>query len=198
EANGQAPATREPEQRGERRVTVRQQGQLGALLMGYKGPAGRSEDADALAVLARILASGKGSRCYRRLTDRGLTAEVFAMIPRLHDPGLFSLFAFLAPERTHDEVEEALDEVVRDVKEHGVTDEEVARAKRQLKAQEAFGRDGPFSIAAQVNEAIAAGDWTLYAHFMDRIERVTPEDVHRAAKAYLDREQRTVGRYVPD
>jgi zinc protease len=198
EANGQAPATREPEQRGERRVTVRQQGQLGALLMGYKGPAGRSEDADALAVLARILASGKGSRCYRRLTDRGLTAEVFAMIPRLHDPGLFSLFAFLAPERTHDEVEEALDEVVHDVKEHGVTDEEVARAKRQLKAQEAFGRDGPFSIAAQVNEAIAAGDWTLYARFMDRIERVTPEDVHRAAKAYLDREQRTVGRYVPD
>ena len=198
-ADGRAPdhITREPEQRGERRVTVRQQGQLGAVLMGYKAPPGLEEDADALSVLARILASGKGSRCFRRLTDQGLTMEVFAMMPRLRDPGLFSLFAFLTPEHTHDEVEEALDEVVQKVKEDGVTDEEVARAKRQLKAQEAFGRDGPFSIAAQLNEAIAAGDWTLYAEYMDRIERVGTEDVHRVARQYLDRDRRTVGRYVP-
>jgi zinc protease len=198
DANGEAEPTREPEQRGERRVTVRQQGQLGALLMGYKAPPGLTEDADALSVLARILASGKGSRCYHRLTDQGLTAEVVAMSPRLRDPGLFSLFAFLAPERTHDEVEEALKEVLQQVKDDGVTGDEVARAKRQLKAQEAFGRDGPFAIAAQLNEAIAAGDWTLYAGFMDRIENVTPEDVHRVARQYLDREKRTVGRYVPD
>jgi zinc protease len=191
-------ATREPVQRGERRVEVRQQGQLGAVLMGYKAPPGLTEDADALSVLARILASGKGSRCFQHLTDRGLTAEVFAMSPRLHDPGLFSLFAFLAPERTHDAVEEALGEVLQQVQEEGVTDDEVARAKRQLKAQEAFGRDGPFSIAAQLNEAIAAGDWTLYAGFMDRIERVNAEDVHRVARQYLARDQRTVGRYVPE
>lgn len=195
--NGEAEPTREPEQRGERRVEVRQQGQLGALLMGYKAPPGLTEDADALSVLARILASGKGSRCYRRLTDQGLTAEVVAMSPRLRDPGLFSLFAFLAPERTHEEVEEALGEVIQQVKDGGVTDEEVTRAKRQLKAQEAFGRDGPFSIAAQLNEAIAAGDWTLYAGFMDRIEQVTPEDVERVARQYLDRRKRTVGTYVP-
>lgn len=190
-------ATREPEQRGERRVTIRQQGQLGASLMAYKAPSALDADADALDVLARILASGKGSRCYRRLTDRGLTMEVFAISPRLRDPGLFSLFAFLAPERTHGEVEDALEEVLREVKENGVTDEEVARAKRQLRAQEAFGRDGPFSIAAQLNEAIAAGDWTLYADFLDRLDRVTAEDVHRAAQAFLDAEKRTVGRYVP-
>ena len=189
--------TREPEQRGERRVEVRQQGQLGALLMGYKAPPGLDEDADALSVLARILASGKGSRCFRRLTDQGLTMEVFAMSPRLRDPGLFSLFAFLTPEHTHDEVEAALEEVVQQVKEEGVTDEEVARAKRQLKAKEAFGRDGPFSIAAQLNEAIAAGDWTLYAEFMDRIEQVTAADVHRVAQQYLDRDRRTVGTYIP-
>jgi zinc protease len=198
DANGKAEPTREPEQRGERRVTVRQEGQLGALLSAYKAPPGRSADADALNVLARVLASGKGSRCYRRLTDQGLTAEVFAMSPRLHDPGLFSIFAFLAPERTHDEIAEALDDVVGEVKENGVTDEEVARAKRQLKAQEAFGRDGPFSIAAQLNEAIAAGDWTLYAEFMERIDRVTPADVERVARQYLAPRKRTVGQYVPD
>ncbi len=198
-ASEEAPevTTREPQQRGERRVTIRQSGQLGALALGFKAPPGLHTDADALDVLARVLASGKGSRCFRRLTDQGLTTEVFASSSRFRDPGLFTLYALLAPERSHEEVEEALLDVLDDVKENGVTDEEVARAKRQLKAQEAFGRDGAFSIAAQLNEAIAAGDWTLYTDYLPRIEAVTRADVERAARAYLTEETRTVGWYVP-
>jgi zinc protease len=189
--------TREPEQRGERRVTVRQGGQLGAVLTGYKAPAALNEDADALDVLARILASGKSSRLYRRCTDQGLTSDVYAMNFRMRDPSLFSLFAFLAPERTHEEVENAMDEAVATVQRDGVTDEEVERAKNQLIAQEAFGRDGPFMIAAQLNEAIAAGDWRLYTEYLDRIDRVTADDVSRVANTYLDPHKRTVGYYVP-
>jgi zinc protease len=189
--------TREPEQRGERRVIVRQDGQLGALLHGYKAPDGLSEDTDALDVLARVLASGKASRLYRRCTDQGLTADVYAMSSRHRDPALFSLFAFLAPEATHEVVEAALDEVVAEVIAEGVTDEEVARAKSQLVAQEAFGRDGPFQIAAQLNEALAAGDWRLYTTYLDRIDRVTPADVQRVAETYLQVDTRTVGWYIP-
>lgn len=189
--------TREPEQRGERRVTVRQAGQLGALVAAYKAPPGLDEDADALDVLARVLASGKGSRFYRRLTDRGLTTEVFASGSRLRDPGLFSLYAFLAPERAHADVEAELLDVVEDLKQNGITEDELERAKAQVKAQEAFGRDGSFSIAAQLNEAIAAGDWTLYTTFLDRIARVTAADVQRVAQEYLVEDRRTVGYYVP-
>ena len=202
-ALGKAPAaapavqTREPEQQGERRVVVRQAGQLGALLLGYKAPPALHADADALDVLARVLGSGKGSRLFRRLTDQGLTTEVFASGSRLRDPGLFSLYAFLAPERGHAAVEAELLSAVEEVKDEGVTEAELTRAKAQVKAQEAFGRDGPFSIAAQLNEAIAAGDWTLYTTFLDRIERVTASDVQRVAQTYLVEEKRTVGYYVP-
>ncbi len=191
-------STYEPEQRGERRVTVRQEGQLGAVMLGYKAPPALDADADALDILARVLAAGKGSRCFRRLTDRGLTAEVFASGSRLRDPGLFYLFAFLAPEKTHADVEEALLETIEQVKEEGVTEEELDRARTQLHAKEAFGRDGPFSVAAQLNEAIAAGDWKLYTTYLDRIDRITPDDVQRVTRTYLDEKRRTVGWYVPE
>jgi len=190
--------TREPEQQGERRVKVHQEGQLGAVMTSYKSPEGLSEDADALDILARVLASGKGGRLFKRLTDRGLTADVFAMSARLRDPGLFSLFAFLTPEATHDAVEAGMREVVRDVQQEGITDEELQRAKTQLKAKEAFGRDGPFAIASQLNEAIAAGDWTLYTTYLDRIDRVTAADVQRVAETYLQPQRVTVGHYIPE
>jgi zinc protease len=190
--------TREPEQRGERRVNVHQEGQLGAVMMSYKAPDGLSEDADALDLLARVLASGKGSRLFKRLTDQGLTADVFAMSSRLRDPGLFSIFAFLAPEATHDVVEDEIRDAIRDIQEKGITADELKRAKTQLRAKEAFGRDGPFAIASQLNEAIAAGDWTLYTTYLDRIDHVTADDVQRVAQTYLQREQSTVGHYIPE
>lgn len=190
--------TREPEQRGERRVNVHQEGQLGAVMISYKAPEGLSEDADALDLLARVLASGKGSRLFKRLTDKGLTADVFAMSSRLRDPGLFSIFAFLAPEATHDVVENEIRDAVRAVQQDGITADELERAKTQLRAKEAFGRDGPFAIASQLNEAIAAGDWTLYTTYLDRIDRVTTADVQRVAETYLQPMRSTVGHYIPE
>lgn len=189
--------TREPEQQGERRVEVRQAGQLGALMLAYKIPPARHADVDALDVLALVLAGGKSSRLHRHLTDAGLATHVFASATRLRDPGLFSVYALLAPGRTHDAVEEALREAIAAVQAEGVAEAEVARARTKLRAQAAFERDGPFSVAARLNEAIAAGDWTLYTTAVERIDRVSAADVQRVAQAYLLPERCTVGRYVP-
>ncbi|HYE97113.1 MAG TPA: pitrilysin family protein [Rubricoccaceae bacterium] len=192
-----AAATREPEQAGERRVVVKQAGQLGHVLLGYKAPAGLDADADALDVLATLLGTGKSARLYRRLTDRGLTTHAFAYYPRLRDPALFMLYAALAPDATHAEVEAELKAVLADVAREGVTENELARARRQVVADEAFGRDGPYAAAAQLNEAIAVGDWTLFSTYRTRIEAVTAEAVQAAAARVADEDRLTVGWYVP-
>jgi len=189
--------TDEPEQSGQRRVTVRQDGQLGAVLMGYKSPPALDEDSDVLDVLARILASGKGSRLYRRCTDQGLTSDVFGINFRLRDPGLFSVFAYLAPDQDHETVEAAIEDTIEDIKTNGVTAGELDRARSQLRAQTAFDRDGPMRVASQLNEALAAGDWTLYTEYLDRLDDITVDDVQRVARKYLTSETSTVGRYVP-
>lgn len=189
--------TREPEQSGRRRVTVKQDGQLGALLMAYKTPPALEEDSDVLDVLARILASGKGSRLFQRCTDRGLTSDVFGINFRLRDPGLFSVFAYLAPDQDHETVEAAIEDTIETIREEGVSQEELDRARSQLRAQIAFDRDGPMQVASQLNEALAAGDWKLYTQYLDRLDRVTVDDVQRVARSYLTPDTSTVGWYVP-
>ena len=193
-----AAVTREPPQRGERRVTVRQAGELGAVLLAYKAPAGLDEAADALDVLVQVLAAGKSSRLWRAVTDPGLATSCSAYFPRLRDPGLFIAYATLAPDVAHQTAEAALKRALLAVAEDGVTDEELARARRQVVADEAFGRDGPYAVVAQVNEAVAVGDWTLFADYRDRIEAVTAADVRAAATQILDDDRLTVGWYVPD
>ena len=189
--------TDEPEQTGERRVTVKQDGQLGAVLMGYKSPPATNPDSDALDLLARILASGKSSRLFRRCTDRGLTSDVFGINFRLRDPSLFSIFAYLAPEVEHRAVEEAIQDEIETLQAEGVTQAELDRARTQLRAQTAFDRDGSMRVASQLNEALAAGDWKLYTQYLDRLEDVSTDDIQRVAQTYLQDDIRTVGWYVP-
>ncbi len=189
--------TEEPPQQGERRVTVRQAGQLGTVMLGFKSVPALDEAADALDVLAVALGDGKSSRLHRRLTDRGLTTSAWAYAPRLRDPGLFIVYGALAPGVPHAEVEDALWETLREVAGGGLTEAEMERARNQVVAQEAFGRDGPYAVASQLNEAIAAGDWTLYTTYLDRIERVTAEAVQAAAQRLFVRDALTVGLYDP-
>ncbi|MFO8098613.1 MAG: pitrilysin family protein [Salinibacter sp.] len=189
--------TDEPEQRGARRVTVKQDGQLGAVLMGYKSPPATRPDSDVLDILARILASGKGSRLFQRCTDQGMTSDVFGMNFRLRDPGLFSVFAYLSPESNHQEVEAAIRDEIEAIRADGVTQHELDRARTQLRAQTAFDRDGSMRVASQLNEALAAGDWKLYTQYLDRLTNVTTEDVQRVARTYLQDDTSTVGWYVP-
>ena len=190
-------ATREPEQIGERRVVVKQAGQLGMVLLAWKAPAGLDEDADALDVLSQILSGGKSSRLYRKLTDAGLTTHAGAFFPRLRDPGLFAIYSMLTPGTSHEEVEAEMRAAAAEVVDEGVTEAELARARRQVVAEEAYGRDGPQAVAARLNEAIAVGDWKLFTEYRERIEGVTAEAIREAAARVFSDDRLTVGWYVP-
>jgi zinc protease len=69
--------------------------------------------------------------------------------------------------------------------------------KQQFLAEDAYKRDGTAGVAAEINEWIAVGDWTLYVNFSHKVEEVTPADVQRVARQYLNAEQSTTGWFVP-
>jgi zinc protease len=189
--------TTEPEQQGERRVTVRRAGETGIVGIAYKSVAGRDADYPALSVLGTILGSGKTSRFYKALTDANLTLGAFAQAGFFHDPQLFQVYAFLAPGADQAQVEKVLLDEIERVKKDGVTDAEVATALGKYKASIAYGRDGSFSIASNLNESIAAGDWTLYYTVDDATSKVTAADVKRVANKYLDVKKSTTGWFIP-
>jgi zinc protease len=189
--------TEEPAQQGPRRVMVKRPGELGVVGLAYKVPAALHADHAPLAVLADILADGKTSRCYRALTDRNLTISVDAGTGLTHDNTLFNIYARLAPGVGHEQVEKVLLAELARLKTEGVTPAEVNRALSKEAAATAYGRDGSFAIASQLNEDIAVGDWAYYFTLPERISAVTVADVNRVAKAYLQEDQSTTGWFVP-
>ena len=189
--------TEEPAQSGPRRVTVKRAGELGVVGISYKSPAATHADMAALNVLGSILSSGKTSRFYRGLTDKNLTTSVSADPGFYHDPSLFQVYAYLAPGAGHEQVEKILRDEIARITTDGVADTEVATAVRKISANIAYARDGTSAVAAVLNEWIAAGDWTLYSIYPERVSKVIAADVKRVANVYLVEDQSTTGWFVP-
>lgn len=189
--------TEEPAQTGARRVIVNRPGDLGTVIIAHKVPNGRDADGPALQMLDAILSSGKNSRLYRALVDQGLALRADSSTDLHRDLSLHSVYAALAPGATHVQAEQALVREIDKIKTDGVTEEEVARVKQQVRAAEAYKRDGTAGIASELNEWIAIGDWTLYVRFPEEVEQVTPAQVQRVARKYLNGDQSTTGWFVP-
>jgi len=189
--------TVEPEQSGARRVIVKRAGQLGVVAIAHKIPAATDLDFPALNLLSAIIGDGKNSRLYRAITDKNLSTGVYVFPYATHDPSLTFTFVPLAPGVTHEQVEKiAVDEIER-LKRDGVTETEVQAAIAKYLADTAFQRDGSFSIAGNLNEWIAVGDWTLYYGLEEATKKVTAADIKRVANKYLNIDQSTTGWFIP-
>lgn len=189
--------TVEPMQEGERRVIVRRAGESRIVGIAHKSPEALHPDTHALIVLGIILGSGKSSRLYRMLIDKGYATEVFPWTMPFHDNGLFITYVFLTPGTDHAFIERMVLRVYEEVKKRGISEKELARAQAVVVAETAFGRDGVYAVAGALNEAIAVGDWTFYTDFVKNIEAVSREDVARVAELYLVPDQSTVGHFIP-
>jgi len=189
--------TEEPIQQGERRVVVKRAGQLGVVGIAHKVPKGASEETYPLVLLDYILSNGKTSRFYKALVNENKAVNVFDFYVPLHDASIFTPYVFLAPGVTHKEVEEIILAEIEKIKSEGVTQDEVNRAISQLTAETVYGRDGSFSIASQLNEAIAMGDWKFYVNYLDNLKKVTPKQIQEAVIKYFVEDQRTVGYFIP-
>ena len=190
--------TMEPKQIGPRRVTIQRAGQVGVVMAGYKVPQATHEDWPALLLIDQIVGADKTGRLYRALEDKGKASATFTFAPELHDPGLFIFGAYLTPDATHKEVEAILQQEIEALISGGVTEDELSRAKSVTRANIFYGRDGPYSIADQINEAIAIGDWTSYLNRPKAIEAVTAQKIQAVAKRYFLEKTRTIGWFVPE
>ena len=189
--------TEEPKQSGPRRVTVKRAGQLGMVAIAHKIPAATHPDYAAITLLSAILTDGKNSRLYKAITDKNLSTGVEADAGFNHDPSLHIIFAPLAPGISHDRVEKAMLVEIEALKKEGVSPVELQAARAKALADAAFKRDGSFAVAGNLNECIAAGDWTLFYSLDEAVKTVTPADIKRVANAYLNEDQSTTGWFVP-
>lgn len=189
--------TEEPPQDGERSVTLRRVGDVGAIGLAYHIPAGSHVDCAALQVLSSILSTEPSGRLYKALVETKKAASVSAYAGREHDPGLFRIDTEVSKDGSLDEVRDLLIQTVEAIGSGGVTSEEVNRARQQILKFRELAAANTSQIAISLSEWAAQGDWRLYFLHRDRIEQVTPAAVQAAALKYLQRNNRTVGLFIP-
>lgn len=204
------PALRvtEPEQWGERRVTVRRPAPTAQLLMAWCVPGASHPDIPALLVLDAVLSGGKpvafggsgmgrSARLYRALVAPGLCTAAVSSMSLTLDPFLFTISATLTPLVEPRNVEQLVDDVVRRIREDPVSEEELTRAKRQLAVQFAAANESAQSRAALLGSLAVVCPERSPEQLWREIEAVTSDDLLRVANTYLRLEQRTVGWLEP-
>jgi zinc protease len=189
--------TEEPKQNGARRLVVKRPGQLGVVAVAHKVPPATSADFAAVQLMSAILTDGKNSRLYKAITNKNLSTGVEGELGILHDPSMHIVFAPLAPGAKHEEVEAIIVAEIERLKKDGVTDTELKAAAAKTEADAAYKLDGSFGIAGNINEYIAAGDWSLFYRLDEAAKKVTVADIQRVANKYLIEDSSTTGWFIP-
>ncbi len=204
--------TSEPEQTGERRLTIRKEGTAAYLKVAYHAPPVFDPQFVPSLLLDAVLTGAKGvnlwssfrvpspqrsARLYRALVSRGLASSVFgAMLPTA-EPFLYSVSITATDGTPLDVVEQALLEALDRVRREGVTDEELVRAKSQLRARLVFDDDSVTNLAHQLGYFDVIGGSEVMRALPASITATTLDEVAASAARMLTTDNRTIGRFEP-
>ncbi len=168
--------------------------QLQAVWISYGAVERRHPDDAALSVMAQILGSGQSSRLHQRLVRQEQAALQSAALSNLRlGPGLIQLIGIANQRVEAERLLELLDEEVDRLKAEGVTEEELNRARNQVRASTVLGRQTVMGRAEALQAANQLYGTPQAVHTtVERVEAVTAEDVQRVAATYLTRENRAV------
>jgi zinc protease len=194
----------EPVQHAARRVTLESaQVRQPSWRRTYLAPSlgrGATEHAYPLQVLAEVLGGGATSRLYRALV---LGGDLAVSASSYYDPGAIDLTTFgisSSPRIGVDlaKVEAAVEKVLAELLEKGVTEEEVATAKRRLQDSAILARDSISSATRVLGAALAMGRTIEDVEsWPERIGAVTPEQVLAAARHVFKDHQSVTGILLP-
>ncbi|MFP6654076.1 MAG: insulinase family protein, partial [Myxococcota bacterium] len=193
-----SPTTVVP-QRGERRADVLMDVQIPLLYAGWHAPETGHPDGEALDLASQILSGGRSSRLYRSLVyEEEKALYAYGGYMEYTDAGMFYAIAGARPGTTLDEVESLFMAEIGRLAEEGVTEEEVARAKRQMEVSLVTKMSTNHAIASRIGrEIVSFGHIRPLDERIAAIRAVTANDIQRVVRFYLRDEARSVIHVIP-
>lgn len=191
------PPTRipqEPPQRGIRRVVVKMPANP-QMLMGFHKPNPPHDDDVVFRVIEGILTQGRTSRLYRELVERRRIAASVAAYsaPGERYPNLFVIDALPRYPHTLQELEAAIWREIDRLRTQPVSEEELRRMRTWAEADLIRQMRSNEGMATQLLWADAVlGDWRELFRLVERIRKVTAQDILRVARKYLQRDNCTI------
>lgn len=164
-------------------------------------PALLAPDDAELDILSDILSDGINSRLVKRLFyDLKISTSAWSVQASQEICSCFQIVGDAVAGVSSDLLERAIDQVIREVQEKGVTAAEVKRAQTSRIAEftRSIEEGGCSNLAGRLNEYNCFfGDPSLAAKSQERYAHVTPADVQRVARQYLDLDHCAIVEVVP-
>ncbi len=158
------------------------------VVLGVVGLSRADERRFPLGVLSAALGGGASSRLFQEVREkRGLAYSVYSFTLQYAETGGFGVYAGCQPKRVHDVLAIVRDQLA-DVAEHGLTDEELARGKGQLRGGMALGMEDAESRMSRLGKAeLSFGEVLELDELLARVEAVTAEQVRECAADLMSR-----------
>jgi len=194
----------ERKQRSSKNVKLMLPAKVPYLTIGFKVPvvntASISWEPYALNLMAGILDGGDSTRLQRNLIKG---KEIAASAGVGYSSGarmntLFELDGIPASGKSIEVLQQAIMDELQKLKDELVSDEELERIKNQIIASSVFEKDSIYFQALKIGQAEASGiGWKEEEKYVERIKKITPEQIQQVAKKYLVPERKTIAILEP-
>jgi zinc protease len=161
----------------------------------------RPGESEALDVLAHVLGRGSNSRLYQALVvDKGIAVNAGANYDGTAvDATRLSVYGTPKPGTSLQQLEAAVDAVLAEVIENGVTADELERAKNRMIADAVYANDNQRMMAQWYGSALATGATVDQVRtWPDRMRAVSADAVRDAARRWLDKRRSVTGYLIKD
>jgi predicted Zn-dependent peptidase len=158
------------------------------VLVGCPGLVATDPQRHALSVLATVLGGGMSSRIFQEIREkRGLAYSTYCFTSPHSDAGLFGLYAGCGPAAVA-EVTALLEAEWERLAADGVNEEELERAKGQLRGGTLLSVEEPYSAMNRLGRAeLLMGELPSVEEAVERIEAVTASEVQGLAAELVAR-----------
>lgn len=156
--------------------------------------------APALDLMMRVAVSGSAGKLYRQLVvaDKLAASAGGWYADSGIDSGRIAFYAIAAEHVSPEDLEAGLDRFIAELKENGVTQAELDRARRAYLAEFIYVADSPAAMARHFGWRLATGMSVAdIESWPDRLRKVTCEDILHAARTYLDDRNSVTGILEP-
>ena len=156
------------------------------MVVGFDGLAYDDDDFYALQVLSTLLGGGMSSRLFQEIRERrGLAYSVFTFSSSYADGGIFGVYAGAGEDQLAELVPVMADELMGACA--TVSEEEVARARAQLKAGLLMSLESTQARAERLGRHILLFGRPLpIAEMIERVDAIDREAVRRTASRILE------------
>jgi len=152
------------------------------VLLGFEGVSYDDDDFYTASVLSTLFGGGMSSRLFQEVREkRGLAYSIYSFVPSYRDSGMFGIYAGTGSEETAELMPLLCDEVLK--VQDGVKEDEVARARAQLKASILMSLESSSSRCEQLARQIQVFGRPLSTEeIVENVEAVDVEAVERTAR----------------